>query len=218
MKKWHWTLGMAAIVLGGAVVWSAGSGGEEGTAGWDTLNAAMAETVGDGRPAAGGTAVPAEQQKGVGEGLAAAGSAEPGPRARGASGSGGSAAVQPSGEAASAGTAAGNAAAAEGGTGKAGVNAAAEDGTSADAGTSAAVQPSETSASQKSASSASGTVNVNTAGIAELTGLPGIGEKKAQAIIDYRNEHGLFRSISDLEKVKGIGPKLLEKMKPSVSF
>ncbi|AIQ65088.1 hypothetical protein PSTEL_20145 [Paenibacillus stellifer] len=61
-------------------------------------------------------------------------------------------------------------------------------------------------------------VNVNTASAAELTALPGIGEKKAQAIVDYRSQHGPFKSASDLEKVKGIGPKMLEKMKPYVVY
>lgn len=63
-----------------------------------------------------------------------------------------------------------------------------------------------------------GKVNVNTAGSAELMDLPGIGEKKAQAIIDYRNIKGSFHNLSDLGKVKGIGTKMLEKLKPLVVF
>lgn len=63
-----------------------------------------------------------------------------------------------------------------------------------------------------------GKVNVNVAGVTELMELPGIGEKKAQAIIDYRNLKGAYHNLSDLGKVKGIGPKMLEKLKALVIF
>ena len=59
-------------------------------------------------------------------------------------------------------------------------------------------------------------VNVNTAESDVLETLPGIGSVKAQAIIDYRNEHGNFESISDLQNVSGIGVKTLEKIEPCV--
>ncbi|ENM5756670.1 ComEA family DNA-binding protein [Vibrio mimicus] len=50
------------------------------------------------------------------------------------------------------------------------------------------------------------TVNINTASAEELaTLLKGIGLKKAQAIVDYREANGPFISIDDLTKVKGIG-------------
>ncbi|MEK4977356.1 ComEA family DNA-binding protein [Bacillus sp. FSL K6-6540] len=64
----------------------------------------------------------------------------------------------------------------------------------------------------------SGLINVNTADAATLMELPGIGEAKAKAIIDYRNQFGPFRSQADLMNVKGIGPKMLEKMKPYVGL
>ncbi|MEC0202531.1 helix-hairpin-helix domain-containing protein [Paenibacillus lautus] len=64
----------------------------------------------------------------------------------------------------------------------------------------------------------SGLINVNTADAAALMELPGIGEAKAKAIIDYRNQFGPFRSQADLMNVKGIGPKMLEKMKPYVGL
>jgi len=63
-----------------------------------------------------------------------------------------------------------------------------------------------------------GMVNVNTAAVNELMELPGIGAAKAQAILDYRKSLGPFKGLSDLGKVKGIGPKMLEKLKPLVSF
>ncbi|MGM1046618.1 MAG: ComEA family DNA-binding protein [Bacillota bacterium] len=72
--------------------------------------------------------------------------------------------------------------------------------------------------SEMPAAETSGKININTADAAALMDLPGIGEKKAQAIIDYRTKHGPFRTVADLLEVKGIGPKMLEKMKPYVGF
>ena len=57
-------------------------------------------------------------------------------------------------------------------------------------------------------------VNINTASKKELDALPGIGEVLAQRIIDYRSANGLFSTVDDLTKVKGIGAKTLEKLKP----
>ncbi|WP_286731021.1 ComEA family DNA-binding protein [Acinetobacter sp. UBA1297] len=48
--------------------------------------------------------------------------------------------------------------------------------------------------------------------------LSGVGEKKAQAIVEYRNKNGKFNSIEDLQKVKGIGPKLFEKNKSRLTL
>ncbi|MCT2197510.1 ComEA family DNA-binding protein [Paenibacillus sp. FSL K6-2441] len=63
-----------------------------------------------------------------------------------------------------------------------------------------------------------GKISINRAGLAELQEIPGIGEKKAQAILDYRNAHGPFTSIEELTQVKGIGDKMLEKMKPYIGL
>jgi len=55
-------------------------------------------------------------------------------------------------------------------------------------------------------------VNINTASFAELDSLPGIGEVKAQAILDYRQKNGLFTALEDLLKVDGISQSLFEKL------
>ena len=55
-------------------------------------------------------------------------------------------------------------------------------------------------------------VNINTAGIEELKALKGVGEGKAQAIIDYRKDQN-FTTIYDLKKVKGIGDKIFDGIK-----
>jgi len=59
-------------------------------------------------------------------------------------------------------------------------------------------------------------LNINNANADELTQLPGIGQKKAEQIIDYRIKNGSFNSIDDLEKVPGIGPKTMEKVRPVI--
>ena len=55
-------------------------------------------------------------------------------------------------------------------------------------------------------------VNINTAGVSELDGLPGIGPVLAQRIVDWRTENGPFRSTEDLLKVEGIGRSTLENL------
>lgn len=59
-------------------------------------------------------------------------------------------------------------------------------------------------------------IPINTATLAQLDQLPGIGPALAQRIIDYRTEHGPFTSVDDLTKVRGIGPALMEKIRAFV--
>lgn len=60
-------------------------------------------------------------------------------------------------------------------------------------------------------------ININTADAAGLTTLNGIGEKKAQTIIDYREEQGPFMSVEDIKNVSGIGDKSFENLKDSIT-
>jgi len=55
-------------------------------------------------------------------------------------------------------------------------------------------------------------VNINTASSQELAGLNGIGPSKAQAIVEYREKNGPFKSVHDLARVKGLGSKTVEKL------
>lgn len=61
-------------------------------------------------------------------------------------------------------------------------------------------------------------VNINTASLAELQTLNGIGEKKAQAIIDYRTKNGTFQSVDQLTEVDGFGEKTVEKLRDSITI
>lgn len=54
------------------------------------------------------------------------------------------------------------------------------------------------------------TINVNTADVYELQRLPGIGEKRAQAIVEYRETWGAFQTVEELDRVPGIGEGVLE--------
>lgn len=64
-----------------------------------------------------------------------------------------------------------------------------------------------------------GPVNVNEADAATLAAeLKGIGMKTAEKIIAYRDQHGPFRSLADLRKVKGVGGKVLESNEDNILF
>lgn len=61
-------------------------------------------------------------------------------------------------------------------------------------------------------------ININTADATQLQQLTGIGEKRAQDIINYREENGSFQSVEDLMNVSGIGQKTLEKLRNSITI
>lgn len=65
----------------------------------------------------------------------------------------------------------------------------------------------------KASQSTSNRVSLNRADLLQLQQLKGVGAKKAQAIIDYRQQNGNFKTIEDIQKVKGIGPKMFENNK-----
>lgn len=60
-------------------------------------------------------------------------------------------------------------------------------------------------------------VNINTASQSELEMLKGIGPAKAKAIVEYRNQNGIFNSIDDLEKISGIGPGVIKQIRNEVT-
>lgn len=70
----------------------------------------------------------------------------------------------------------------------------------------------------RKAAPAGAPVNVNTAGVQELTSLPGVGPALAGRIVEHRKQSGPFRRAEDLLAVKGVGPKLLAKIKDQLAF
>ena len=74
-----------------------------------------------------------------------------------------------------------------------------------------------TSTSSATSQAKSGLVNLNTATEADFQTISGIGQKRAQDIIAYREANGKFKSVDDLKNVTGIGAKTLEKLKEYVT-
>ncbi|MFC5405161.1 ComEA family DNA-binding protein [Cohnella soli] len=84
--------------------------------------------------------------------------------------------------------------------------------------TTAPSMPSESTQTLPSkANESSGKLNLNEASQAQLEGLPGIGPSKAKAILDYREKRGGFRSVDELRDIKGIGPKIFDKVSRQVT-
>ncbi len=62
-----------------------------------------------------------------------------------------------------------------------------------------------------------GKVNINTASADQLSALPGVGDKLAARIVEYRQKSGGFKSVQELMNVKGIGEKNLAKLQPHLT-
>ena len=60
-------------------------------------------------------------------------------------------------------------------------------------------------------------VNINTATQSELEAVKGLGPAKAKAIIAYREQNGAFKSVDDLDKVKGFGKATVDKLREELS-
>ena len=69
----------------------------------------------------------------------------------------------------------------------------------------------------KAAATVSTPVNINTATVAQLEGLPGVGTRTAQLIVEQRQKNGGFKKIEELMNIKGIGEKSFLKLKPMIT-
>ena len=72
------------------------------------------------------------------------------------------------------------------------------------------------STASKSVRAAGKKINLNTATKSDLLSLPGIGEGIAEQILIFRDEHGTFSSLDQLKKIKGIGAKKFDRLRPFV--
>jgi comEA protein len=78
-------------------------------------------------------------------------------------------------------------------------------------------KPAAGKAGAKPAAAATSPINLNTATVAQLETLPGIGARTAQAIVDHRQKNGSFKKIEELMNIKGIGEKSFLKLKPMIT-
>ncbi|MFF3493612.1 helix-hairpin-helix domain-containing protein [Streptomyces sp. NPDC002795] len=83
-------------------------------------------------------------------------------------------------------------------------------------GASAAAAPAAPSGGSAGASAPAGPIGLNTATLEQLDTLPGVGPVLAQHIVDYRTEHGGFRSVDELREVNGIGDRRFEDLQNAV--
>lgn len=72
-------------------------------------------------------------------------------------------------------------------------------------------------AAESGNSSISGVVNLNTANVEQLQLLPGVGEKRAAAIVKIRKTKGGFKAIEELADVKGVGDALIKRLRPHLT-
>jgi competence protein ComEA len=80
-----------------------------------------------------------------------------------------------------------------------------------------AQQPASPSAAEATKTAVQPSLNLNTATLAQLQSLPGVGPTLASRIIEYRQKNGSFKKIEELMNVKGIGEKNFLKLKPLIT-